>query len=274
MIAPLLLTLITAQAQNVNDPKAMELLAAMPDAYAKYESLQMTVRLQASVDGQTGQVESTVLAMKPNLFVIDQMSKTPNGVERRQFFCDGEKIAFPEPRHPDRFIADDHPMPQWAGNMRNFGSLMLDNGWPFGVIFRSKVETQEFLAKLRNVKDTGAIALQDGTEGKLITCDLVEEVSSRPGSRIMAKERSIYNIEVVLDPDGLMRRVSFTSPKVMQTDERISPGQIAPAVEAATTTKLMAVKMVWTMEYNKAVKPAKTAFRLPPLRYEKPQEKP
>lgn len=261
MIATLLCFLAMAQQ---SDQKAAQLLADMPEQYAKLSGFEMKVKLTGTVGDQVGIVQTQVVALKPNLFTIEQTSQTATGAQRRKFVCDGKTLALPEPRHPERFLADPEVPAQWAGSMRTFGSLMLDNGWPLGVVFRAKQETHEFLNHLRNLKVAGTIELADG-EANVITGEVWEfqgSVNGRP------EETKAFDIELTIGADGTLRKMVLRADQIVQRTalpaEGPNPGKrvkddVIRPVRVPTT-------MVWDIELVKGTKATKETFKLPPLR--------
>jgi hypothetical protein len=242
------LALVAVQGDATTQSEAVQRLMAMPDAYAALDSIRMKITLQVDVLGEKAQVVSEVLAAKPNKFVINQVSRGPEGVDKRRAVCDGSVLAFPEPLRPERFLRDPNPYPQWAGNLRSFGSVMLDNGWPLGVMFRTKQESANLIKQLRNVRDMGVVKLPGG------------EVRRITGETFRADGALELELEVLIREDGLMRRLIIRSPAMLQ--------QSTIAVDPSTVNVDPNVKFVteltWDIEIEKDPKIDPDAFKLPP----------
>lgn len=237
MITPLVLSLsLLAQ---TNDPAAVAKLNALPDAFSKLDSFQMEVTLRASLEGMDSVVTTKVLAKRPNLYSIEQTMHSPAENGTRRFVCDGKALALPEPKNPGKMILDPAPHSQWEGSLRAISSVMYDNGWPLGVVFRPKKETQDFVRNLVNVLSLGKVEMEDGSEAERIVADAPAAVGDIG-----------FQVEVFIGADGFMRRMSLKSK---------TPQDVGPVDNASWV-------LVWDVKVTKDPKIPEGAFKLPPVR--------
>ncbi len=237
MMAPLVLGL--SLLVQTNDPAAVAKLSALPDAFAKLQSFQMDVTMRASLEGMDSVVTTKVLAKRPNLYSIEQTMRSAVENGTRRFVCDGKGLALPEPKNPGRMILDPAPHSQWEGSLRAISSVMYDNGWPLGVVFRPKKETLDFVRNLVNVHSLGKVEMEDGSQAERIVADAPAAVGEIG-----------FQVEVFIGADGFMRRMSLKS----KTPQDMGP------VESASWV------LIWDVKVTKDPNIPEGAFKLPPVR--------
>jgi hypothetical protein len=259
MITSLVIAILAQNPVPQSNPEAVKLLNAIPDAFAKLNAVQMKLALRISVADQHAEVATDVIAMKPNLFVITQTGKGPEGPESRKFFCDGKMLAFPEPRNPQRYITDPGVPTRWCEALRSFSSLMLDNGWPLGLMFRTKPEIESFVRQLTNVQIAEEVDL-DGSKAKIVTAALP------------AGKQPRMEMEFLIGADGLLHKMILRSDAMSQTSTETVKNEDEKRwhLEPSVTEVKSASTMVWDITYTKDPALTKEMFKLPPTRGPKP----